>query len=238
MSKHITWAPSFDADWANSGLTRYFNTAHPERVSIVDDPILGPARKVARLEVHDTDLLPTANPRAQLEPPYTLNEGAEAWLGFGLLLPDDFPLPYPQAGWNGFVQVYGPPFAGSPPWGLTVGAGSSQFKIGRNSAPIAWRYTAERNRWFDFALHTRLSSDPTRGFLELWLNTGAGWEQQTFTDGSRRLIFATLDGTNNGGANTFDLSNYRQVGVLDVLTVYFAGHRIGRSLAEVDPHSY
>lgn len=238
-SRHARrYAPKFDSDFAGSGLTRYFNTHHPEHITIVDDPVLGASRKVARFQTLNTDILPTANPRTQVESPYNIAEGNEAWLGFALLFPAGFPLPYPN-GWINFCELYGPPFNGSPPWGIGMNPGTSQVKLARNDgSPIAWRLEATTGLWMDFAFRTRQASHTRQGFLEIWLNVGAGWTQQSFADGTTRFYFPTIDASNNSGGNSWIIQNYRQVDTADDVTVYFAAHRLGRSLAEVDAHSH
>jgi hypothetical protein len=94
-----------------------------------------------------------------------------------------------------------------------------------------------RNRWYDQVLHVRLSRDPGQGFVELYLNTGEGWQQQQL-GGQSRLPMATLDAANGGGPNYHKLALYRLRGMFPVLTVYHAEHRIGRTFDAVAPRSY
>lgn len=230
----------FDAAFAQRGLDAYNVTIHPERVTLVDDPVLGPDRVVARLSVLDTDTGPTENPRAQLEPRSTLREGTEAWFGWALYLPGDWQV-LPPLGWVTFASIYGPPSNGSGPLRIGIEGSGDVIAWHRDIATSfdsPWSMPVVRGQWMDFAMHVKMSASATIGFVELWLNLSAGWEIQTLTGGVTRLPMATLGPANGGGANAARISAYRKVGMFPEMTCYFGGHRIGSSLAAVDPRSY
>lgn len=62
-----TGRPLFDSALASRGLGAYASVHNAHRVSVVNDPVLGSARKVLKLTVHEADNSLTGNPRAQLE---------------------------------------------------------------------------------------------------------------------------------------------------------------------------
>lgn len=233
----------FDADVARSGLSAYANVIHGERIAIVDDPVLGNTRKVMRFTVHDDDIGPTANPRAQVETPTLFREGDEAWIGWSTLFPSDWPRRLPSDGkaWITLSEVYGPPYAGASPVKLGMRSGVDALTWQRNGTyawDVPWeRETIVKNRWYDQVLHVKFSQDPDVGFVELWVNTGEGWEQQLLR-GDPRLVMQTLDASNAGGPNYHKLSLYRQRGLYPVLTVFHAEHRVGNSFDAVAPDSH
>lgn len=229
----------FDARNATNGLSSYRAVIHPERISIVNDPVLGATRKVMKMTVFDTDTGPTSNPRAQVEPPANLVNGSEFWFGFGLYLPADWPV-FPAGGWSTLAEIYGPPYGGHSPAVLGVWKDDDDIVMNRNSnngSDYPWRMPVLRGQWIDFAWHVKLSTDPTVGFYELDVNTGSGWESQLL-NGATRMYMSTLDSTNSGGPNHAPLKLYRGAGLFEVLTCYFANHRVGLSRAKVDPRSF
>ncbi len=190
------------------------------------------------METHNTDTALTSNPRTQVGSPRVMQVGQEYWLGFGLYLNSEWE-PVPAGGFVTFAEVFGPPYGGSSP--LRLGIHGSNISLNRNfmyGSDRPWLMSLIKEQWLDFAFRFKLSTDPAVGFYEIYLNTGAGWQQQLL-GGQQRLYFATVDTTNNGGANSSHLKNYREANMWpDVKTCYFAGHRIGASLASVDPRSY
>jgi hypothetical protein len=240
-----TGATIFDAGYATKRLTAYATVIHPERVSIVDDPVLGSARKVAKLTVYDTDTGPTSNPRAQMETSRFWDEGEEFYVGVAYYFPRDFPTinGTGAAHWVNIGEVYGPPYAGGGPNKILLkrlADGREVICLERNqnynydrpfTLPLA------RGRWTDLVMRIKLSQDPTVGFWEVWANQGAGYER-LLLNGRERLYYRTMDSSNNGGANYHKVSQYRAAGMWPVATSYIADHRIGASFEVVAPRSY
>lgn len=242
----------FVANFASSGVTQYQHVTHPERISIVNDPELGVARKVARMEVHNTDTEPTINPRAQLElstVDYGIATGSEFWWGTGIYLPANFPVLTHRAGdsvadWLVFAEVYGAPSVGQSAAQLGVyGDDSDSLMLNINPDAVGWfnrrvwKMPIIRGKWVDFAFRVRLSTNPKIGFYEMYVNFGHGWERQLL-EGQVRLYFSTLNSSHDIGPNKPTIKNYRKVNTFDVVTCYFAGHKIGSSLAAVDMRSH
>ncbi len=233
----------FDADVAHNGLSAYAHVIHGERISVVDDPVLGDVRKVMRFTVQDGDIGPTQNPRAQVETPKMLRGGDEFWVGWSTLFPTDWPDRLPSGGesWITLSELYGPPYAGAAPVKLGMRSGAAALTWQRNSEygwDIPWELgPIQKNRWYDQVLRVKLSSDPKVGFVELYVNTGGGWQQQTL-GGSARLHMRTMDSSNGGGPNYHKLALYRKRGMYPVLTVFHAEHRVGTSFDAVAPNSY
>lgn len=191
-----------------------------------------------RLETYNTDLGPTENPRTQVNSPTVIGFGQEYWVGFGLYLPADWPV-LPAGGWQVFSSVYGPPYAGTSSFAINQSGDSIRASRNQNyGADTVWSMPLLRGVWMDFAWRFLLSEDPAVGFYEGWLNTAGTWQQLTL-GGQPRLYFRTLDASHNGGPNASQLTNYRMVDMYpDPHALFYAGHRVGRSLQAVDPHSH
>ena len=213
-------------------------------MSVVDDPsVVG--RKVLRMDCHEDDVgTDSTLPRVQLTPPENLYEQDEFWCGVGIRLPSSFPvLPADRPDAAVILsEIYGPPANGPAPMRFGVYGSGDVFHMHRKDAvtgSVVWSAPVVRDQWFDVVWRVKLSANPAIGYYELWLNTGAGFVQQTL-NGSLRLYMATLDSTNSGGPNAMHIKNYR-VDDLDIsnpVTVFFANHRVGKSLAAVDPGSH
>jgi hypothetical protein len=232
----------FYADYARKGLAAYAMVWHRERVSIVDDPVLGSARKVAKVTVYDFDTGPTSNPRVQMETARFWDEGEEYYVGASYYFPSSWPN-VSSSGWVNLGEIYGPPYSGAGPNKIMV------LRKSDGSQVLCWQRNQNynydrpfeipliRERWFDLVLRVKLSSDPTVGFWEAWLNRGSGWERLKL-HGRSRLFTRTIDSSNNHGANYHKVSQYRARGMWKVATNYIADHRVGTSFEAVAPRSY
>lgn len=233
----------FDADVARRGLGAYAGTHNVNRISIVNDPVLGDARKVVRFTVLDTDDQLTGNPRAQLETSKFWNKGDEYYVGASYYFPRDFPMQQDTRQWVNLGEVYGAPYAGASPNSLFVKrvSNGTQVIAWQRNGTYAWDRPFEvplvKGRWHDFVFRIKLSDDPKVGFWETWSNTGSGWEQLKL-NGQHRLYGKTIDASNSGGPNYHKISHYRSKGMWPVATHYTAGHKIGTSFDSVAPRSY
>lgn len=241
----------FDAQYATAGLTNYDSVIHAERISIVNDPVLGASRKVAQLHVFNTDTGPTINPRAQMEAPYFLNiNGGEYWIGFCVLFPTGFPSGVTAGMWVTLESCFGPPFgdAGSPRRTMLKGTpiNLTWERTSDESFERPFNVPIQLDHWYDFVVHTRLSNDPNVGYVEYYLNSGTGWNAvqltsafSTVTNGGTRLWFASAAaGSNDGGDNNSRLTFYRTTDLWDEATMYFGHHKVGTSFDVVAPASY
>lgn len=223
-------------------LRDYSIQAAPGAVEEVPDP-LGSGATVFRMTVNDdhvAPLTPTEDPRAQLLSPEIIESGLEFWASTKILLPTDFPDPrsWPRGSWLQLLQIYGPPWKGSPP--VSVGVDRSGLVWQRNSTydwDVPWRMPLVKGRWVDVLLHERFSSD---GFVELWIDG----QQLTFFNGGEgnyndllptsTLAMATMDRANGSSANSFFLQSYRERGFVGTLTTYHWPLIVGTSRAAIE----
>lgn len=254
MSDIDTPPPAGEVLWAanltvNGDLHEYANLQQrsPDRITVVQDP-LGNNRKVMKITVDDTDTAPytpTENPRAQALTPSLFTEGKDFWIGSSLMVPDVDELPYTSGDstpWIALGSVYGPPYAGKGPNGLGLESAAEATKVywmmnSTSDMELAWEMTITRKTWVDFVQHIMMSQDKTVGYREIWANTGSGW-QRCLLSGRERRYYATLDSSNNGGANHHVLALYYEKGQMPSGTLYYADHAVGTSFSAVAPKSY
>lgn len=250
----------FSSDIAVAGKGRWttrFN-ADDVRMPVVDDPILGPARKVIQMIIHEADGgggATLSNPRGQLQAPTSIDEGTDFWVGFGILLPVGFPQIPLSFGWQSFFQLFGVSDTGYPAFRIAFEGNGGFFGWRRQPAKgggDALSLTPQYGAWMDFALHVRSSPNPAFGFIEVYTNFGGGWTQQSLaaapgdTLTGKRLYTETITpGLPPGGAYRTDIQNYRRREMYDLAVVYHADHRQHLStgndaadLAAVNPGSY
>ncbi len=236
----------FDSDFASRGLAAYAASIHSDRISIVDDPVLGGARKVAKMTVYDSDTGPTKDPRAQLETPRFWDEGEEYYVGLSVMFGASWDWRMCSACWVTFHQVYGPPYNAQGPTNLNVKSNnraSEPRMTWERTQPFGFEHPFEMairpRKWYDIVWHEKLSRDPSEGFVELWINAGRGWSRVKL-NGHDRLTMATKIKANGSrlDGNSSNIQLYRRRGTTRVATMYFAEHRVGTSFDAAAPHSY
>lgn len=259
---------SFFSDIATHGKSKWpvkFNATDP-KMPVVNDPILGSARKVIDMTIPEawggggTTL---ENPRGQLQAPAVLYPGALAWISFSLLLPSGYPVPnlaWP-AGWNSFFQIFGYSATGYPAFRLAF-EGTDAFGWRRQPAKggdLALSLTPQYDAWMDFAIAVHMHTDPAVGWIEVWSNFGSGWQQEELTASSgdtlvgNRLYTETITaGFSGASLYRSDVQNYRKEGMHATTTCYHADHRqvpmvaysseaaslVAGTFTELDPGSY
>jgi hypothetical protein len=170
-------------DFATGNLAQYsqdVQCAAADRATVITAPVRG-GRFAVRFHVEPGDVVFTeGSDRCEL---YTLRpetlgtEGREQWWAWSTFFPSDFH-PTPRSNWNVVQQFHSTkPFGANtmvtvntigrrPMLQFSVFGGdpSKPHKLRQNVAPLV------RNRWYDFVFHVRWSSDPTRAFVQLWIN--------------------------------------------------------------------
>lgn len=262
------WRPglAWAADY--SGSLERWRASHSavvgdQRSRLVDDPVLGAARRVLRVDVPDSlgggeDQPTRGTVRFQSSSPRTIGEGDELCVGFAVMLPEDFPTVYPQddpgnpsgraTGYVALFQVYGPPYVQGSPLVLHADRRTpddpldeltikgNELNPGDPDALLALPY--RRGVWTDVVLRLRASSRIEDGWVETWVNQG----------GSAGVRPLTLDGVGvrvprvllreDSQAFRTDLQVYRVRGRIEHVGLWFAGHRVAATVAQADPGSY
>lgn len=234
-----------------------------QRSRLVDDPVLGAARRVLRVDVPDSlggaaDQPTQGTVRFQSSSPRRIVEGDELCVGFAVMLPEDFPTVYPDGdpsnpagratGYVALFQVYGPPYRqGSSlvlhadrrtlddPVDELVVRGN-ELNPGDPEVLLALPY--RRGVWTDVVLRLRASSSIEDGWIETWVNQGgsAGVRPLALEGVGVRVPRVLL--REDSRAFRTDLQVYRVRGRVEDVGVWFAGHRIAATVAEADPRSH
>ena len=191
-------------------------------ITEVPDP-LGSGQTVFKMTVHDEDVAPvtpTENPRAQLVSPDLIEAGDEFWLKTKFLIPQDFPT---VTGWMSMLSVYGPPFDASSPWQIELIGDHLQWMRNRTYGfDVPWQAPLTKGTWVTVLTHERLAAD---GFIEMWING----QPVSFFGRETRLEMKTMDDSNDGGANSIRIAQYRQAGMFETGTIYFGPVLLGAS---------
>lgn len=251
----ISFRDNFDMD----DVSNYRNIFHAETLSYKAG-LLPDGRKALKMSVPNTAVGPTVNVRCQMQPPANLGADMEVWMAFAVMFPSgtgvtqgDNPFPTMPgtgtSGWFNVCQVYvsDPEGSAAIKLGMRIGGGQRLYwqrndRYGNDRPWVGPEFTYDL--FYEYAFHVFFSSDPSLGYVELYQNVGNGWVQQTFFEGTqkqtKRLYMLTIDPLVSGNeAMRFDLQSYRKVDLFPgTVDTYYAGHRVGYSLSEVDPGIY
>jgi hypothetical protein len=145
------------------------------------------------------------------------------------------PMPI-DPGWVALFQMhgYGPSGQGAPlVLRCTNGDGTVGLQNNVNGTNIDfWKTPFRTGIWNNFVLHLFLSTDATKGWVELWYNG----VRQTFTDGSTRFICPLWD-EKPGSSVELKWGVYRS-GAMNGkgnASTFLSGAKIGTTFADVDP---
>lgn len=250
----------FSADFAyQSGWSKYDQIIEESGTSIVPDP-LNPERMVGMITAtHENNSV--IYPRVQARTAANLDidgTGAPVYIGLSIMVPQetyDHLLAVRAAndpggpGYNfGFNihEIYGPPsgtmspnrFRFDPVGGITLNKYTGP--VGAGSVVQLWNLPPAEcvGKWIDLIHVVKLSSDPSVGYHELYVNKGDGNGRvmQNLNDGvaapGTRVYLATvLAGVNDGGKNYASLKNsFGNESPIVQTKLYIAGHRVGTSI--------
>ncbi len=132
------------------------------------------------------------NPNADAATPGLFTPGQDVYIGFGTFFPQGFPsicTPWVNGCFMQVAELYGQPFLGASP--VNMMAIQGKLVMGTSQSGIVWheRTPYQSNTWQDLVLHVNLSTDPTVGYVEIYLDG----QPQTFDNGSTRYYEATLE---------------------------------------------
>ncbi len=201
----------FRGDFDTGDASQFRNVqSAPGRVTVgTGNPAPFEGSHRGRFEVHPGDEAAGGN-RAEVTGP-SFDEGSERWIRQAIYVPTGTAT---ESGWRLVMQFhsYG---GGSPPLALFLDAGARpSFELGHgDSSTFDWNGPAiQRNRWYDVALHVRFSSNPSVGFVEVYLDG----RRQTLTNGRTRRYRATSEA---GGAY-YKTGIYRSDSIAQTDVVY------------------
>lgn len=190
--------------------------------------------------------------RMELRGPSLFSAGMTDWVISEIYIPPGTPTMPKAKDWWTTMEVYGPPFAGAGPMAIGLGrnlAGTRNDLVWRTaSGEIRWRSPASNGVWFVIARKIHFAANST-GYVEIYEsrrnaagNPTGPLRIQRLSNGRTRWHLATLDSSNDGGANHFDIKNYHIANMWPgrrYTDLYFARPRVydGKTpVAEIDPY--
>jgi hypothetical protein len=217
----------------------------PTGVTVVGSPVHPGWRHSLRFTVSGASVsanCPTlgspGSPNANLVSPPLFRPGEDVYLGFSVYFPRSFPLicvPWVPGCFMQVAEIYGRPFRGPATIGLQVIR--NRLVLESHQYGTIWRAPRgiTRGAWEDIVLHIRFSTDPTDGFVALWLNG----RRQRFSNHAYSFHEATLlPGVNWDGAhpNELYLQQYRgSQPALGTVDLYETGAKVGTTYAAATP---
>jgi hypothetical protein len=224
-----------------SGVDTSANVINPGLITVTSDPFYGSKRKVLLLKVKPTDTGGvTENARAQIQTPMSYVEGQEVFIGLSVR----FATPL----WTWFLtfsEIYGAPYAGTSPFRL--GIQQSNLIASYLSKPTdkenhLYEKPMILNQWYSFVYREILSSDPTKGEIQVWLRMQG---QKDFTEIVSTFKGNTISPANALGPNYQKLACYydknhtftdaTQKTKVSYVQMYLADHKVGSSFDQVAP---
>lgn len=242
-------ASIFDADLAQ-GFSKYPATNPPGLVEntdfgLTDDPA-GSGRTVAWFNSVRGLTQVTPYPRSSMLSPGLIKPAAHGvtddvyWVGMSVYLPAADVLTEPDS-WCAFgTPAFGYPFAGPSPMGMTIvpdGRGGQFMQMGGDPNVLGGGAPVRPDSWTTVAFGFRFAYD---GWVEMYLGQGLTNElERVLVNGQRRADYATMKAGSNDGWVSDESKEpcYTSIGVYgpQKMTLLFAHHKAGRSLAEVLP---
>ena len=146
--------------------------------------------------------------------------GSEYFYKWSTLFPRSFPR---SSRWQIFTQWHHDGSSGSPPLEFYVVDDEMRMRVGGSSGKILWRAPLQREKWNDFVLHVKWSSDPRVGFVELY-------------HGGQRVLPQTKVATQySGQRNYLKLGLYRDASIAPEGIVFHDGFIQATRLEDVLP---
>lgn len=168
--------------------------------------------------------------RSEVEPlVHNLHEGDDLYFGFSTQLGDGFPV---QESWQVITQ-WKNNFDGSPPVQFTVENGQYQLSGGaddpREEEPFVKSLApATTGEWVDWVVHIVFSTDPTKGYVEVWKDGDLVLPHYNPPTGT---LYPTPD--DSKPASYLKVGYYREPDIAEPGTVYFDDWKVGDSRAVV-----
>jgi hypothetical protein len=251
------YSGTFD-QWKKS----HSNTIGTAYASLRVDPVKS-SRKAIRASVPDSARWDAEQPtkttvRFQSASKRSILEGDEICIGFAILPPTDFPTTYGEkdttnpggreTGWINVFQFYGPPYDRVATMIIQANRRTNEdpmdeFFLARNDLnegePVPlFSVPYNRGKWTDIVIRMRASRSIESGWVEFYVNQGRHTSVQpvAYINGLTRIPRVTLHADSE--AFRHDMQIYRVADRIQNVTLWHTGHKMGRTVAEVDPKSY
>jgi MYXO-CTERM domain-containing protein len=138
----------------------------PDRLMVVSSPVAEGRYALQATVVQYDNPIDASGNRNELVHFGNETEGKEYYYRWYTMFAEDFPAPDT---WQLFVQWHQSGDSGSPPVEFVVRNDSIRLGVGGTGTSI-WTTPLVRGVWQEFIFHVRWSSNPSVGFVELYLN--------------------------------------------------------------------
>jgi hypothetical protein len=234
------WGSDFEGGVTASWLGAQWDpdVSMSERIQSVSD-ISRTGDRSARFSVRSGDSV-SGTARAQLYgaqlpsgSELRFREGDDYYFGFSMRLAADYPMD--EHKWQQLVSFMRDG-SGQGPLKLGTSFERDSFRLeGPDGDKVYWRGPIEKGGWLDFVFRVRFSTDPSKGFIEVWYKRPSDGQlvRQTLSNGNDRLYVNTMAA--GSSFSYLKAGVYRDQSFTAPSTVWYDSFRIGRALADVAP---
>jgi uncharacterized protein (TIGR03382 family) len=217
-SASTVWKGDFET--GNTSQWTKAQTVSSDRLLVVSDPVRQGRYALKATVRRGDDPIRSSGNRNELV--YMTREapGSEYFYKWSTRFPSSFPR---SPRWQIFIQWHHEGSSGSPPLEFYVVNDELRLRAGGSSGPVVWRGPLVRERWHDFVLHVKWSSDRRVGFVELYMN------------GQRVLPKYHVATQFSGQRNYLKLGLYRDESIAPTGIVFHDGFTMATQLSDVMP---
>jgi hypothetical protein len=163
--REVVWRGNFETgdilQWTRAQMV------DPNRLLVVESPVRQ-GRYAMKTTVHQgDDPIDSSGNRNELVQMTNEASGSEYFYKWSTMFDSSFPS---ERHWQLFAQWHHSGNTGSPPVEFYVYGEEMRLNIGGSPGVQVWQAPLVRNRWRDFLFHVKWSSDPSVGFVELYLD--------------------------------------------------------------------
>ena len=234
------WASNFEGDVLSSWLGAQWDPdlAMSERIR-TDTSTARTGDRSARFEVRPGDDV-SGTARAQMYGArksdgneVRFREGDDYHLGFSMKLAPTYPMD--EGKWQQLVSFMRDG-SGQGPLKLGTSFERDSFRLeGPDGRNVYWRGPADKGEWLDFVFRVHFSTDPSKGFIEVWHKRPGDGQlvRQAMSNGRDRLYVNTM--TAGSTFSYLKAGLYRDQSFSTTSTVWYDSFKVGHSFEDVVP---
>lgn len=216
----VIWKGDFETgNWSQFSSNRHV-VNKPGRLTLVSNPVAQGKYAAKFVVMNGDDPINASGDRAELVAPSSVweVEGQERWYRWQTMFASDFPTI--TKGWQIFLQWHHESlYGGSPPLAFNVVDDTMSVSIASKVKNDVYRRfnlgRLKRGVWRDFVFHVKWSSNPSVGFIELYI------------DGQLAIPKTYIYTMYSGSKNYMKMGLYRSSGISQAGTLWHDGMTVG-----------
>lgn len=166
VAREVVWRGNFETgdieQWSHAQMV------DPNRLLVVTSPVTQGRYAMKTTVYQGDDPIDSSGNRNELVQMTNEPAGSEYFYKWSTMFDASFPS---ERHWQLFTQWHqADDFGGSPPVEFYVYGEEMRLNIGGSPGVQVWQAPLVRSQWRDFLFHVKWSSDPTVGFVELYLD--------------------------------------------------------------------